>query len=243
MAAGKLASLFADIRGPVGELTFSRGPGGPTIRQRTAGDQPNTEQQQAVRNTLADLANAWSSILTEDHRNTWRAYARTNPRPSRWGQLTQVSGYLAFIRHNSYHHRYTEALLRLGAPTAAPIHPPMLGITIGRPSLTATISLPPEGYADQAQDLHLYIFTGIPFNDGRHYYRGPWKLWTVIEPPTSVQPGVIETPWTWPLRTAEPQYAWPQDQLGRTIAYAIAQDNTTGALSTRATLFPTVFQE
>ena len=242
MATGKLGALFADIRGPVGELTFSRGQTGQTIRQRTSGNQPHTPDQDDARAALGLCAIAWSSSLTERERQTWRSYANTNPRPGRWHRNAITSGYLAFIRHNVLYARVNLCLLRTNAPTAPPIHPPILAITVDRTLATADVTFPPAGYDDVDQNLTLYLFTGIPLRSGRTYYDGPWKLWYALPAPTTVTPDTLNFEWTHPHRTDTPDWAWPIDQDGTTRAYAIAQDDTTGAISSRATLTPTVIQ-
>lgn len=240
MAVIKTGSTVADIRGKVGDNVYTRGQGGATIRSVGTWTQPNTVSQVEVRVILATLSDAWSSSLTEDQRENWRSYAGQHPRPDRWGGLNQTSGYLAFIRHNFHAYREAEALVFPNAPTAAPLHVPTLAIEIDRATLIATITLPPSNYSAGLTDLALYIASGIPLAAGRSYYSGPWRPLATIMPPDAAGPAPLVLPWTWPVHATEPQYAWPIDGTGQTRAYAIAQDMTTGAISTKRIVTPTM---
>jgi uncharacterized protein (DUF2461 family) len=110
MAVIKAGALISDIRGKVGTNVFSRCQGGLIIRDVGCWVQPDNELQQAVRDTIEALSQAWSSTLTDAERSAWKAYARTNPRPNRWGTLSLTNGYAAFIRHNFYSYLDTESL-------------------------------------------------------------------------------------------------------------------------------------
>ena len=240
MAIWKPGALAADVRGKLGEMIFTRGQGGPTIRSLGTWDQPDTNAQLETRAALGNLAAAWSTVLTEHQRDTWRSYANTNPRPNRWGTPTQTSGYLCFIRHNFHAYLDTDDLAFPAAPTAPPIHPPQLDISINRTTLIASITLPPANYPTPTVDLTLYVYSGIPINAGRSYYSGPWRHLVTITPPDAATSQVIQLPWTWPDHATPPAYTWPGDDSGQTRAYTVAQYATSGAISTRHVITPTM---
>jgi len=145
MAVIKPGSLVADIRGKVGDNVFSRGQGGASVRSVGTWNQPDTDAQQLTRLILETLAQAWSDLLSEPNRNAWRTYAHRHPRPNRWGTPTQTSGYLAFIRGNFHAYRQAAAIVFPSAPTAPPLHPPHLQVTVQQNgALLLTGSLTPD---------------------------------------------------------------------------------------------------
>jgi len=243
MAIFLTGALVADIRGKLGEIVFQRTQGGPTVRSLGTWVQPNTDPQQDCRNTLYALSKAWSSTLLESERESWRSYARTNPRPNRWGHATIVNGYCAFIRHNAHAYRNTMAIQFPYAPADPPIHPPDVAITIARDTLNAELIMPPGNYPTPQEELTLYIYSGIPLNPGHNYYNNPWVLWLVVSPPDAATPGLIHVPWTWPIHASPPAYTWPQSGLGWTRAKAVAQDAETGAISTPHIITPMMIEE
>lgn len=145
MAVIKAGALIADIRGKVGTNVFSRNQGGAIVRDLGTWAQPDTDAQTECRNTLEDLAVAWSSTLTEAQREAWRTYAVTNPRPNRWGVRSLTNGYVTFIRHNFHSYLDTSALQFPTAPTAGGIHPPGLVIKVQQNGcLSITGALTPD---------------------------------------------------------------------------------------------------
>jgi len=243
MAILKPGPLAADVRGKLGDIVFTRSQGGPTIRTIGTWTQPDTDAQAECRETLAALAHAWSTTLTNAQRSSWRAYARTNPRPNRWGQPSQQSGYLAFVRHNAHAYRVDQVIHFHQAPAAAGLHQPDVSITIARDTLNAEVIVPPTNYPTPPADLTLYLYSGIPINSGRRHYSGPYCLWLIISPPDAATPGVVHAPWTWPVHATEPPYTWPVSGTGITRAYAVAQDHATGAMSSRHELHPNMIEE
>ena len=129
MGIARLGSIVADIRGKVGDEIYSRGPGGITVRSPGTWTQPDTDDQLAARAVITALSQAWSATLTNAQRSAWRQYARTHPRPNRWGIPNNTSGYNRFIRINAYEYRRTQALAYTTPPIAADLHPPVHTLT------------------------------------------------------------------------------------------------------------------
>jgi hypothetical protein len=328
MAVFKHGPLVADIRGKLGDNVFTRSQGGPTIRTVGTWTQPDTDSQVLTREAMAAIAAAWSSTLTNAQRSAWRHYAHANPRPDRWGRLTQTSGYLSFIRHNFHAYIQATALQFPNAPTAPPIHPPTIAIAIrkngavaitgalvpdvtgdyipsgtyqGTPTWTgatadgpwsiwkdgttyllsqtigyseahewygsniinaswapygdvtgnpasawsaaaslATLTMPPSNYNPAPAGLTLHLYSARPLNSGRAYYSGPWSWLCTIEPPASTTAGSVCLEWTWPVHAVGAPYVWPAGNTGHTLAYAVAQDVNTGAISTKRIITPTM---
>ncbi len=130
MAILQPGALAAEVRGKLGDTVYLRTIGGPAVRSLGTWIQPDTPLQEECRAAIRALSKAWSDTLEDVHRAAWHAYAQTNPRPNRWGQLTNTSGYLCFVRHNAHSYRDTEALQFPFAPSAPAIHPPSLEITV-----------------------------------------------------------------------------------------------------------------
>lgn len=130
MAVIKPGSIVADIRGRVGDNVFTRTQGGATVRSVGSWVQPDSDPQVLCRDTIEALSIGWSSTLTAAQRSAWKSYAELYPRPNRWGTLTQSSGYLAYIRHNAYAARTDGGIPYHDAPSAPPLHPPELALTV-----------------------------------------------------------------------------------------------------------------
>ena len=162
MANMKPGPLAADVRGKIGTQVFSRGQGGAIVRSIGTWTQPNTTAQVVTRSIITLLATAWSDHLSEAQRQTWWSYARTSPRPNTWGTANIVNGYSSFIRHNAYWIRdaadeayptppVTADIEFPTCPTAPPIHPPTLAVTVqqaGQLIVTGTLSPDATGAYD-----------------------------------------------------------------------------------------------
>jgi len=174
MAVIKTGSIVADIRGKIGDEVYTRGQGGAAVRSIGTWAQPDTDLQLAVRAIMVTLSGAWSSTLSEDQREQWRAYAHANPRPNRWGTLTQTSGYLAFVRHNFHAYREASTIIFPDAPTAPPLYPPNIGIKVqqdGALFVTGTLTPDATGTYYPAGE-----YAGHPYWQGSTA-AGTWHIW------------------------------------------------------------------
>jgi len=222
VATARLGSIVSDIRGSVGDETYSRNQGGIYIRGRVTPTYTNTADQQAVRAAITALSQAWSSTLTDGQRDSWRTYAHSNPRPDAWGQLNLTNGYTAFIRHNATPYRDTSAIAFADAPTAAPLWQPTFTFTADSIANTITIALPILSYDPPPAGLRVYVFGGMPVTPGTNYFSGPWRYQGKN---TFTGPWVLD-----PFTLA---YNWPFTAGQKLFVSMQTQDTITGARSTR----------
>lgn len=69
------SQLITQGSGSIGGLTASHNRGGMYFRGRSMPTNPNTLQQQAVRNAVTQLSTRWGNELTEAQRQGWAEYA------------------------------------------------------------------------------------------------------------------------------------------------------------------------
>lgn len=101
------------------------------------------------------------------------------------------------------------------------------------------ITTPPVNYTPPPAGLTLYLYSGIPLAAGREYYSGPYLKLITLPPAIAAVAATTWQRWTWPTRSVEPPWTWPPDGSGSARAYAIAQDDVTGSISTKHILTPT----
>ena len=197
MASILTSSVVADIRGKIGDEVYSRNGSGLYVRSLGTWVQPDTARQLSRRLFITDVAPAWSATLTEQQRDDWRSYAHQHPQPNRWGELCQTTGYLAFMRCNSYRFILDEDIHFLDAPTAPPLHPPEFSFTAEAVTDTITVALPPTNYDPTPQWLNVFLFVGKPTTTGRHFFNGPWrwKAHALNYPPWDRDPWTVASPW------------------------------------------------
>jgi hypothetical protein len=108
---GALASDIRNKLGPITPLTtpptqyqggvvFSRGIGGPYIRQHLEPDDPNTTAQQLMRAAYGDALTDWKDNLNDPQRTAWEAFGQQYPTKKPISGVTPLSGQAAFLRAN-----------------------------------------------------------------------------------------------------------------------------------------------
>lgn len=95
------SNLLAQASGSLGGTTFSHNSAGMYMRSRSIPTNPNTSQQQTIRNAVSLLANRWTTILTEQQRDAWRLWAANVPQTNRLGDQFFLSGQQAYIQNNA----------------------------------------------------------------------------------------------------------------------------------------------
>lgn len=91
--------LVSSLSGKLGGLVGSTAKGVNYLRRLAVGVNPNTVQQQAVRNAVKTLTQRWSVTLTDDQRNAWGLYAQSVPVTKR-GDTMNLSGFNWYIALN-----------------------------------------------------------------------------------------------------------------------------------------------
>ncbi len=93
--------IFAEARGSVAGLTYTRNKFGLVVRAKASPVNPNTDRQQAVRNIFSALAELWTSALSEVQRAAWNLYASNITMKDSQGQDIFLTGFNHFIRSNA----------------------------------------------------------------------------------------------------------------------------------------------
>jgi hypothetical protein len=141
MATFKVGFGFTDVRGSVGNNTFSIQKSGiHTIRNKApAIANPQSASQMTIRCNLANSSKIWADTLTQDERNGWNTWALTKPGMGDGdGGITTIikgnggimSGFNAFLLANQW-----LRTIGLGQVTVAPV-----GATPPTPPLSVAAS-------------------------------------------------------------------------------------------------------
>lgn len=95
------SQVLTAASGSIGGQTYSHNKGGMYIRSRAVPTNPNSLSQQAVRASLAAIANLWNNSLSPAQRTAWNAYAAQVTVANALGSAIQLSGINHFIRSNA----------------------------------------------------------------------------------------------------------------------------------------------
>jgi len=101
MALIILGGGVAAASGSMGGTVFSRNRSGAYIRNRSIPLNPNSSQQQTIRNALTSLVTAWIESLTTPQRMAWDTYAANVPVTNRLGQQAFLTGQNWYIAANT----------------------------------------------------------------------------------------------------------------------------------------------
>lgn len=176
MAVVQLGSIVQDIRGSVGEETYSRGQGGIIVRKRTGpGGVPNANQI-AITDTMTDLSAAWSDTLTQQDRETWRTYAKQFPRANRWGKKNLRNGYTRFIATNFNRYVQTQTIATATAPVSPPLNLPAMILTATADPDRFSFPAPDINESDPTHVLWIFTYIGVQQNAGVNFYKHPFRL-------------------------------------------------------------------
>lgn len=183
--------VFAQASGSTGGLVYSRNGGGMYVRSRANPTNPNTEQQQAVRDAMRILVNAWTNSLTPTQRDDWNSYAFNTPTLNKLGEPTTKTGQQMYLRGNI-------SRLQAALPRAddAPVIFDTSSFTptdqVVAHSATNQITVSFDDTDDWANidGGALLIYMGRPQNATRTFGKGPFQLALAVlgdgtTPPTS----------------------------------------------------------
>lgn len=93
-------TIIGQASGSYASNTFSHNRGGQYIRNRSIPVNPNSTQQQAVRNAMNLYANRWRTALTQAQRDGWAAYSAAVPIPDSLGEPRDIGGIAMYSRNN-----------------------------------------------------------------------------------------------------------------------------------------------
>ena len=92
--------LVGQMSGSIGSMVASHNRFGTYMRTRVTPVNPDSEDQQIVRNNFGALSSGWR-LLDEPTRKAWATFAETNPITDRLGQSQNLTGAMVYIALNS----------------------------------------------------------------------------------------------------------------------------------------------
>lgn len=192
------SALLTAASGKLRGIVASHNRGGTYFRGLTIPVNPNTSQQQAVRNALASLQVTFANTLTIAQRTGWQTYATNTPVTDALGHSITLTGQQMFVKCNS---------LRLQAGVAVITAPPgvygLAALTIPVPTIVAAGTTSSVAFTNTdawAGEVggYLLVYASRPFGGTINYFKGPYRYAGKVAgagtPPTS--PSVITLPFT-----------------------------------------------
>lgn len=183
------SEMVTQVSGSIGGTTYAHNSAGMYRRARSIPVNPNSAAQQAVRATMATLAQAWNEIVTQAQRTAWDNYAALSPVTGKLGDELLLSGQQMYIRCNA-----VRALAGIARVDAGPTTPGLIMLTT--PVATLSIAGPNISVAYTNTDNWagevgggLNIQTGRFITGGRTFFKGPYRYLATVDgagtPPTS----------------------------------------------------------
>lgn len=205
------SALVTQISGSIGGFTGAHNKGGMYLRSRSIPTNPQTSRQTDVRDMMSMYSQMWSQTLTPAERGAWSTYAENVPVIGPLGDTISLSGQQHYLRANVGRSAASTTLgltVPLTSINDAPtiydlpmLSPPTIDqgeINIGS---STDVLFDPTGWAGEPQNAIL-IYLGRPRNVGQNYFRGPYRLWDIIQgnatPPTSPAATTVNPEAVWP---------------------------------------------
>ncbi len=192
------STIYAAVSGSIGGITYAHNQGGMYARARAVPTNPNTAQQQVMRNAMGNLTTAWLTVLTAAQRTGWSTFAANVPVLDALGQSRTIPPLSWYVKANSL--RLQVGLTRIDAP---PVIFELATMTLPVPTIVAagtTVSVAftnTDGWAGEVGGA-LLVYASRPQNATKNFFAGPYRFAGRVNgagtPPTS--PAVITLPFT-----------------------------------------------
>lgn len=115
--------IFADARGKLGNMVFSRNASGPYVRPYKIPANPQSSNQQANRINMAEFSNLWPT-LTDQQQQGWNALAKRQRPTNSLGKPSTMSGLNLYVRQNM--NRYPLFVAPFSDPPTTEVAPPAI---------------------------------------------------------------------------------------------------------------------
>jgi len=162
----RYGTLAGAMSGSLGNMTASRGRGGPYFRMRTMPTKVVSQWTTQVRNIMATCSRAWALLDTEEQAS-WNTWAQTHPITDTLGDKRTLFGAQAYTQLNSRILLAGDAAIEIPPITAAPA------------ALTAWSAAPADGAGTcvvtflptpLAATERLWVRAALVTNPGVNYY-------------------------------------------------------------------------
>lgn len=192
------SQVYSAVSGSIGGVTYAHNQGGMYSRARAMPTNPNSVQQQAVRNAMGQISAAWVSTLTEAQRVGWATFSENCPCIDRLGQSRTIGGLAWYQKANIL--RLQAGLSRIDAPptTYALATLTLPVVTLTPSAATASLAFTnTDAWAGEVGGA-LLVFAGRPQNPSINSFQGPYRYAGKVSgagtPPTT--PATITLPFT-----------------------------------------------
>lgn len=176
MALVKYGGGVVQISGSIAGNTHARNRYGNYIRARTKPINPNTDNQIAIRATLAFLTDRWAQTLEAPQRTAWNLYASNVTMTNKLGESINLSGFNHYIRSNVIRHISSEGVVDDGPVIfEIPAQDPALTVAVSEATQHKTVTFNPALDWVTEDSAYMYLFDGQPQNAQRNFFNGPWR--------------------------------------------------------------------
>lgn len=188
---------MTQISGSLGGVTGSHNFSGYYLRARVVPVNPNTSQQQTVRNAMAVLSTRWVETLTAAQRLAWEVYASAVEVKNALGDSIALTGLNHYIRSNVPRIQSALPIVDDGPTvyTLASFTDPTFALDEPNDEVDVTFTNT-DDWANE-DDAAMLVYASRPQSPSINYFKGPYRYATKIEgdgvtPPTS--PAAIPLP-------------------------------------------------
>jgi hypothetical protein len=191
----KFKPILGDLRGSIGDNTFSHNTWGDYVRRRVSPVNPQTSYQSKVRGWIASVARYYTETLTETQRVRWRNWGALILRSDTLGNSYPLTGPAAFQLVQLNRHKL------LGATFTYQVNPPPLAtvpadilsgtVTLALAAQTVNLAFTPTPVPAKL-DIVIYGTAALPA--GRYFVKKDLRFITSFGP-GQVSPADLSTAW------------------------------------------------
>lgn len=174
--------LASEMSGKLGGIVASHNKGGQYFRQLRVPVNPNSADQQAVRNAFASATARWNGILTTQQREDWDVYATSLGSVNPLGDSIDPGGKSLYTGWNGIR-------LRSGLPAADDVPSDIYRPEFTTPAIDSWTLASQEvdiafddtdAWANE-DDAALLLYISPPQNPSKNFFKGPYRLAGLID--------------------------------------------------------------
>ena len=169
------SALVTQASGSVGGMTFSRNRYGMYTRAKGLPVNPNSEQQQAVRQIFSALASAWNGVLDSAERAGWDDYAAQMVWSDSLGEPIKLTGQSVYAQCNTP--RLQAGLTRVDTAPEVFTQPVFTMPTITADDSDGKINVAftnTDAWATEVGGA-LLVYAGRPLSPTIKFFKGPYR--------------------------------------------------------------------
>lgn len=182
-------TYLSRMSGKMGGVVHAHNKGGQYMRAGATPTNPNTVQQQVVRDAMQLLSTRWVDVLTLVQRTAWETYAANVPLSNRLGYSRNSPGLAMYCRSN---------ISRIQASAAVVDAAPVVwdtgtftapAIVVAHAATTASVAFTTtDAWANEVGG-YMFLYASRPQNPTINFFNGPYrysgKISGAATPPTS----------------------------------------------------------